>query len=103
MKAHKSCSIFRLNASGVKILVQKRIAQRLVTCLLMVFVAGALYAQSISSTITGTGVDPHGSVISNAKVTASNLSQKVLLQTNTDKQHPFFFAPIETERLYITI
>jgi len=103
MKAHESCSIFRLNASGVKILVQKRIAQRLVTCLLMVFVAGALYAQSISSTITGTVVDPQGSVISNAKVTASNVSKNVLLQTNTDMEGRFVFAQIEPGRYNITI
>jgi len=103
MKAHKSCSIFCLNASGVKILVQKRIAQRLVTCLLVVFVAGALYAQSISSTITGAVVDPQGSLVSNAKVTASNVSKNVLLQTNTDMQGRFVFAQIEPGRYNITI
>src|SRR5260370_16359558 len=69
----------------------------------MVFVEGALYAQSIISTITGTVVDPQGSVIAKDKVRASKFSKNVLLQTNTDEQGRFVFAQIEPGRYNITI
>jgi hypothetical protein len=101
MKAHKSCSVFCLNALGKKNIGQTGTAK--LTCLLMLFVAGALYAQSISSTITGTVVDPQGAVILNAKITANNVSKNVLLTTNTDAQGRFVFAQIEPGSYNITI
>src|SRR5260370_17946824 len=93
MKPHKSCSVFWLNASGKKNIGQTGTAK--LTCLLMFFVAGALYAQSISSTITGTVVDPQGAVILKAKITANNVSKNVLLTPTTDAQARFVFAQIE--------
>src|SRR5260370_22157918 len=93
MKPHESYSVFCLNASGKKNIGQTGTAK--LTCLLMFFVAGALYAQSISSTITGAVVDPQGAVILNANVTANNISNNVLLTTNTDAQGRFVFAQIE--------
>ena len=100
---HESCSLFCLNASGVKKLVQTGIAQGLVTCLLMLFVAGTLYAQSISSTITGVVVDSQDALISNAKITANNLSKNVQFKTNTDAEGRFAFSQIEPGTYNITI
>jgi hypothetical protein len=102
MKPHKSCSTSRLNASGRKSLINL-IAQRLGTCLLVLFVSGTLHAQSISSTITGAVVDPQGALIPNAKITANNLSKNVLLITNTDAQGRFVFSQIEPGSYNITI
>ena len=99
---HESCGIFCLNASWKRNVLQRRIIQRFVVCL-MLFVAGTLYAQSISSTITGVVVDPQGAVISNAKITANNVSKNVLLSTNTDEQGRFAFAQIEPGSYKITI
>ena len=101
MKAHESCSVFFLNASRKKNLRQMGTAK--LTCLLMFFVAGALYAQSISSTITGAVVDPQGSVIANAKITADNVSKDVVLTANTDAQGRFVLAQIEPGTYNITI
>lgn len=103
MKPHESCSTFCLNASGRKNLAQTAIAQRLVTCLLVLFVAGTLHAQSISSTITGSVVDPQGAVISNAKIKADNISKNVVLTTSTDAQGRFVFAQIEPGSYNITV
>ena len=103
MKAHESCSLFCLNAPGIKNLVQKGIAQGLVTCLLMLLVAGTLYAQSISSTITGVVVDSQDALIPNAKITATNVSKNVQLRTNTDAEGRFAFAQIEPGTYNITI
>jgi hypothetical protein len=100
MKPHESFKAHRKN------LGQMGTAKRtclLLTCLLMLFVAGALYAQSISSTITGEVVDPQGSVVPNAKVTANNVSKNLLLSANTDAQGRFVFAQIEAGSYNITI
>src|SRR5260370_16197794 len=101
MKPHESCSVFCLNVSRKKHLGQMGTAK--LSCLLMFFVAGALYAQSISSTITGAVVDPQGAVIVNAKITANNVSKNVLLTANTDAQGRFVFAQIEPGSYNITI
>src|SRR5712692_11627726 len=69
----------------------------------MLFVAGTLYAQSISSTITGVVVDSQDALIPNAKITANNVSKNVLLSTNTDAQGRFVFAQIEPGTYNITI
>ncbi len=100
MKPHES-RVFCLNASGKKHLGQMGTAK--LSCLLMFFVAAALYAQSISSTITGAVVDPQGAVILNAKITANNVSKNVLLTANTDAQGRFVFAQIEPGSYNITI
>src|SRR6266852_5861533 len=99
---HESCGIFCCNASLGKIVVQTGIVQRFVVCL-MLLVAGTLYAQSISSTITGAVVDPQGAVISNAKITANNLSKNVQFKTNTDAEGRFAFSQIEPGTYNITI
>jgi len=106
MKAHESCSVFCLNASRKMNLGQMGTAKLtclLMTSLLMFFVAGALYAQSISSTITGAVVDPQGSVIVNAKITANNVSKNLVLTANTDAEGRFVFAQIEPGSYNITI
>jgi hypothetical protein len=103
MKEHESCSLFCLNTSAVKNLVQKGIAQGLVTCLLMLLVAGTLYAQSISSTITGVVVDSQDALVPNAKITANNLSKNVHLTTSSDAEGRFAFAQIEPGTYNITI
>jgi hypothetical protein len=103
MKANESYSIFCLNAPGKKNLVQTRIAQYLLTCILLLFVAGTLYGQSISSTITGVVVDSQDALVPNATVTANNTSKNVQLKTQTDAEGRFAFAQIEPGTYNITI